>query len=372
MQRGMVQTVARRSLVSGSILPRTSSLEHANCAADARVKGEAGRAKESLMKHRGTARSIVAMSLLLFTALAASAQTYPVLHTYPIGSGNYSGIVAPQVMSQGRDGNLYSPLSNNGSKTDGTVYNITTAGAPTTVYNFCSLTSCADGAGPFGGVTLGFDGNFYGTTQGGGSHAAGTVFKVTPIGTLTTLWNFANGTDDSVPVYTTLQGQDGNTYGVSVGQYNGQDGAFFKVSASGVFKALRDFGYTNGADPNLPTQGTDGNFYGTTQGGGDPTCKCGVIYKATAAGAITVLHAFKGYPTDGNRPIGILVQGPDGHFYGTTYKGGTTNGNGTVFKITPTGALTLLHSFNYGNGNFAAQLPLAGLTLGPAGTFYRG
>ena len=321
------------------------------------------------MKHRGTARSIVAMSLLLFTALAASAQTYTVLHTYPIGSGNYSGIVAPQVTSQGRDGNLYSTVSNNGSKNSGTVYNITTAGAPTTVYNFCSLTSCADGAGPFGGVTLGFDGNFYGTTQGGGSHAAGTVFKVTPIGTLTTLWNFANGTDDSVPVYTTLQGQDGNTYGVSVGQYNGQDGAFFKVSASGVFKALRDFNYTNGADPNLPTQGTDGNFYGTAQLGGDPTCKCGVVYKATAAGAITVLHAFKGYPTDGNRPIGILVQGTDGNFYGTTYRGGAHN-EGSVFKITPAGVSTLLYSFNYGNGNFDAQLPEAGLTLGTDGNFY--
>jgi uncharacterized repeat protein (TIGR03803 family) len=310
------------------------------------------------------------MSLLLFTALSASAQTYTVLHTYPIGSGNYSGIVAPQVMSQGRDGNLYSTITNDGTKNDGTVYHITTAGALTTVYNFCSLTSCTDGAGPQGGVTLGFDGNFYGTTLGGGSHAAGTVFKVTPTGTLTTLWNFANGTDDSVPVYTTALGQDGSMYGVSVGQYNGQYGALFKISAAGVFKALRDFGYTNGADPNLPTQGTDGNFYGTTQGGGDPTCKCGVIYKATAAGAITVLHAFKGYPTDGNRPIGILVQGPDGNFYGTTYKGGTTNGNGTVFKITPTGALTLLHSFNYGNSNFDAQLPLAGLTLGPDGNFY--
>jgi uncharacterized repeat protein (TIGR03803 family) len=320
------------------------------------------------MKHRGTVLSIFA-GVLLF-AVAASAQTYTVLHTYPIGSGNYSGIAAPQVMSQGRDGNLYSTIQNDGTKNVGTVYSMTTAGTLSTVYSFCALTSCTDGAYPWGGVTLGFDGNFYGTTQGGGTHAAGTVFKVTPTGTLTTLWNFANGTDESAPVYTTVQGQDGNMYGVSEEQYNGQYGAFFKVSASGVFKALRDFNYTNGANPNLPTQGTDGNFYGTTQFGGDPTCKCGVVYKATPAGAITVLHAFKGYPTDGNRPIGILVQGPDGNFYGTTYKGGTTNGNGTVFKITPTGVLTLLHSFNYGNGNFDAQLPEAGLTLGTDGNFY--
>ncbi len=311
---------------------------------------------------------MIAVALLF--AVAASAQTYTVLHTYPIGSGAYSGIGFPQVMSQGRDGNLYSTIQNDGTKNVGTVYSMTAAGTLSTVYSFCALTSCADGSYPWGGVTLGFDGNFYGTTQGGGTHGAGTVFKVTPTGTLTTLWNFANGTDDSAPTYTTVQGQDGNMYGVSEEQYAGQNGAFFKVSAAGVFKALKDFAYINGSNPNLPTQGTDGNFYGTAQGGGDPTCKCGVIYKATPTGAITVLHTFKGYPTDGYRPLGILVQGTDGNFYGTTYKGGTTFGNGTVFKITPAGVYTLLYSFNYGNGNFDAQLPAAGLTLGTDGNFY--
>jgi uncharacterized repeat protein (TIGR03803 family) len=301
--------------------------------------------------------------------VAAPAQTYTLLNTYPIGAGAYSGILAPQIMSQGRDGNLYTTISNNGTQNKGTVAQITTAGAVTPVYSFCSLTSCADGSNPLGGVTLGFDGNFWGTTQGGGTHAAGTVFKVTPTGTLTTLWNFANGTDDSVPEYTTSLGQDGSMYGVSWGQYNGQYGALFKVSAAGVFKALSDFTYTNGALPNLPTQGTDLSFYGTTQSGGDATCKCGVVYKATTAGKITVLHAFKGYPTDGYRPIGILVQGTDGNFYGTTYQGGAHN-QGTVFKITPAGVYTLLYSFNYGNGNFDAQLPEAGLTLGTDGNFY--
>jgi uncharacterized repeat protein (TIGR03803 family) len=320
------------------------------------------------MKHRGIVVSMIAVALLF--AVAAGAQTYTKLYTYPIGAGAYSGIGFPQLMSQGRDGDLYSTIQNDGTKNVGTVYKMTTAGAPTTVYNFCSLTSCADGGYPWGGVTLGFDGNFFGTTQGYGTHGAGTVFKVTPTGTLTTLWNFANSTDDSAPTYTTVQGQDGNMYGVSEEQYVGQNGAFFKVSAAGVFKVLKDFAYTNGASPNLPIQGTDGNFYGTAQGGGDPTCKCGVVYKVTATGAITVLHTFKGYPTDGNRPLGILVQGIDGSFYGTTYHGGTTNNNGTVFKISPTGAYTLLYSFNYGNGNFDAQLPLAGLTLGTDGNFY--
>lgn len=321
------------------------------------------------MEFRRTMLSLIAVTLVL-ASTGAGAQSYTKLYSYPIGAGAYSGVVAPQIMSQGRDGNLYSTISNDGTHNLGSVYKITTGGVLSTVYNFCSLSSCADGEYPFGGVTLGFDGNFYGTTQGGGSHGAGSVFKVTPTGTLTTLWNFANGTDDSVPLYTTLLGKDNNMYGVSIGQYNGQDGAFFRVTSAGAFTVLRDFAYTNGANPNLPTQGTDGNFYGTTQSGGDPTCHCGVVYKSTAAGVVTVLHAFKGYPNDGYRPIGVLVQGNDGNLYGTTYQGGAHN-QGTVFKITPTGIFTLLYSFYYGNGaNFDPVLPQAGLTLGTDGNFY--
>jgi uncharacterized repeat protein (TIGR03803 family) len=322
------------------------------------------------MKHRGTVLSIIAVALLF--AVAASAQTYKKLYTYPIGAGAYSGVVFPQVMSQGQDGDLYSTIQNDGTKNVGTVYKMTAAGAPTTVYTFCSLTSCTDGGYPDGGVTLGFDGNFYGTTTGGGTHAAGTVFKVTPTtGTLTTLWNFANGTDESVPVYTTLLGQDMNMYGVSVGQYHGQYGAFFKVSASGVFKALADFNYTDGALPNLPTQGIDLNFYGTTKLGGSKGL--GAVYKITPAGKITVLHNFTGYVSstvyDGTYPLGVLVQGPDGNFYGTTYEGGAYN-EGSVFKISASGVYTLLYSFHDVSPTFDGQIPWAGLVLGSDGNFY--
>jgi uncharacterized repeat protein (TIGR03803 family) len=107
-----------------------------------------------------------------------------------------------------------------------------------------------------------------------------------------------------------------------------------------VFKA-RDFDYTDGYEPNLPTEGTDGNFYGTTFYGG--TNNQGVVYKITPAGKITLLHTFTG--SDGANPAGILLQGSDGNFYGTTYNGGASGANGTVFKITPAGVLTVLHSF---------------------------
>jgi len=329
------------------------------------------------MKYRATVFSTIVLALL-FVAATASAQTFTALHTYPVGSGAWSGIRAPQMMAQGRDGNLYSTQANTGTLFDGTVYKITTAGALTQVYSFCALTSCDDGSDPEGGVTLGLDGNLYGTTKIGGKDGAGTVFKVTPTGTLTTMYSFTNGTDDSVPVYTVILGQDGNFYGVSEVAYTGQNGAFFRISPAGVFKALADFDYTNGLLPNLPVQGTDLNFYGTAQQGGNNGTNCGVIYKVTTGGKITVLHNFANYPTDGCRPIGMLVQGPDGYFYGTTYLGGDAaahgNGNGTIFKISPAGAYTLLYSFTFGVSGSAnlydAQLPEAGLTLGTDGNFY--
>ena len=150
------------------------------------------------MKHRGTVLSLIGLALT-FAVTAASAQTYTVLHTYPVGSGAYSGITFPQVLSQGRDGNLYGSVSNSGAKAVGSIFKMTTGGTFTDIYDFCPGSTCTDGAYPLGGATLGFDGNLHGTTQGGGSANAGTVFKITPGGSLTTQHSFVNGTDDSVP-----------------------------------------------------------------------------------------------------------------------------------------------------------------------------
>ncbi len=190
---------------------------------------------------------------------------------------------------------------------------------------------------------------------------------MTPAGALTTQWSFDNLNDDSVPLYPLLQGQDGNYYGISVGEYNGQYGAFFKVTAAGVLTTVADFNFTNGDLPNLPTQGTDGNFYGTTELGG--SLDEGVIYKITPAGVITTLHNFTGYPADGSFPVGQLVQANDGNFYGVTYKGGAHN-QGSVFKISARGTYTLLYSFNYSNPTFDGAFPLAGLALGSTGNLY--
>jgi uncharacterized repeat protein (TIGR03803 family) len=319
-------------------------------------------------------RSLSISAVLLLAVTAATAQTYTNLYAYPGTDNNTSGITWPSVMSQGQDGDLYSTIQTNGSYQYGSVYKMSTSGGYTLLYSFCGEGSpCAStGANPTGGVTLGWDGNLWGTTYNGGKDGAGTAFKMTPAGDLTSLYSFTNGKDDSAPTYTLLQGQDGNMYGVSEAQYEGQYGSFFKLTTKGKISAY-PFDYTDGSSPNLPVQGTDLNFYGTTQGGGNAACACGVIYKATAAGKITVLHNFSGYVSstqyDGARPIGILVEGTDGNFYGTTYQGGEYNA-GTVFKITPSGTYTLLHSFSFQAPTYDGQLPIAGLTLGTDSNFY--
>jgi uncharacterized repeat protein (TIGR03803 family) len=322
------------------------------------------------MKHHGIVLSLIA-GALLFVA-AANAQTYKMLYTYPNTDVNDSGITWPSVLSQGQDGDLYSTIQTNGTTTYGTVYKMTTRGAYSAIYTFCTEAApCTlTGGYPTGGVTLGFDGNLWGTTSGGGKDGAGTVFKVTPAGALTKVYDFTNGKDDSAPNYPPLQGQDGNMYGVSEEQYNTQYGSFFKLTTKGAISP-HPFDYTNGAGPNLPAQGNDGNFYGTAQYGGDATCRCGVVYRATAGGTVTVLHKFTGYVSstvyDGYRPIGVLVQDSDGNFYGTTYQGGKFN-YGTVFKITPAGSYTLLYSFGSVTGD--ALQPIAALTVGTDGNLY--
>jgi uncharacterized repeat protein (TIGR03803 family) len=325
---------------------------------------------------------LLAMVLMLAASIVSvHAQTYTPLYTYPVTTNNTSGVVAPALFSQGQDGELYSTIQTNGTHNLGSVYKMTTAGEYTLVYSFCAeLGHCnVTGNTPYGGVTLGTDGNLYGTTLGGGAcdQGVGTIFKITPAATWTKLWDFTASTtcnghialkDEGAPFYAPFQGQDGNFYGVDQGVYSGTYGVFYKITSKGKLTPF-PFAYSNGANPNIPTQGSDGNFYGTTQSGGDPTCKCGVVYKATAGGKITTLHAFKGYPTDGSRPIGALVQSNDGDFYGTTYQGGVDN-EGSVFKISASGVYSLVFSFDFVSPTLGGQLPVAGLTLGSDGNLY--
>ncbi|MFZ0317691.1 MAG: choice-of-anchor tandem repeat GloVer-containing protein [Candidatus Sulfotelmatobacter sp.] len=311
-----------------------------------------------------------AAAVVLIAAAPAYGQTFTTLVDF-----NGSNSRNPQAaLIQGTDGNFYGTAPQGGPDTFGTIFQLTPAGALTTLYSFCLLAKCADGEMPSGGLVQGTDGNFYGTTQSGGANDYGTIFKITSTGTLTTLHSFTNA-DGAYPQAALVQAPDGTFYGTTrEGGLVGSYGSVFEITPAGVFKALHSFTGTDGAYPvSGLVRAADGNLYGTAQiGGGGAYCGantgCGTVFKITPTGTLTTLHSFDG--ADGTNPLSTLVE-TSGGFYGTTYQGGDltcdgTYGCGTVFKITPSGALTTLHRFHAADGGF----PFSGVTYASDGNFY--
>jgi uncharacterized repeat protein (TIGR03803 family) len=350
-------------------------------------------------------RACAAVLLWATAPLGLSAQTFKRLHRFDRtdGANPYAGMV------QATGGNLYGTTYNGGANTTGcfgfgcgTVFKITPSGTLTTLYSFCSQTGCTDGTEPFGGLVQVTDGNFYGTTYAGGSGVncrtpkvgCGTIFKITPSGTLTTLYSFCSEsgcTDGAGPETGLVQGSGGNFYGETVQGGNITNclsrygcGTIFKITPSGTLTTLHRFcsqsGCPDGANPEAAlVQATDGNFYGTTYSGGPKgndcgSGGCGTLFKITPSGTLTTLHRFcsqKSGCTDGANPEAALVQATDGNFYGTTPYGGA-NGYaiGTVFKITPSGTLTTLYSFCSQSGCPDGIRPGGALVQATDGNFY--
>jgi uncharacterized repeat protein (TIGR03803 family) len=267
---------------------------------------------------------------------------------------------------QGRDGNLYGTTYSGGTSLFyGTVFKVTPTGRLTTLANFNNR----NGGNPQGELIQATDGNFYGTTTNGGSSSRGTVFRLTPTGQLTTLVNF-NGTNGGSPRAGLIQARDGNFYGTTTSGGTNFNGTVFKLTPTGRLTTLANFQNRTGVIPWKLVQGRDGNFYGTTLGGGAGFS--GTVFKVTPTGVLTTLVNFN-YgalkQSDGVNPQGGLILGRDGNFYGTTSLGGANlpGGNGTVFRVTPSGRFTVLARFDYyNNGAF----PFGNLTLGTDGNFY--
>jgi uncharacterized repeat protein (TIGR03803 family) len=316
----------------------------------------------------------MACIVLLFCAVVipATAQTFTNLFSFDGEDGSYP----LSSLAQGLDGNFYGTTQLGGTGSSafcstgtgcGTAFKLTPEGVLTTLYDFCSQPNCTDGGEP-SGVVLAPNGNFYGTTFGGGAQNRGTVFEVTPSGNLTTLYSFCSQTDcnDGSNPFTGLTlASDGNLYGAT--GYGGASlnncyagcGTIFRISPGGTFTTLYSFCLQAGcADGREPVAGlieaTDGNLYGTTYYGGTQV-GWGTAYKITLHGLLTTLYAFCSQIVgnncvDGNLPNGI-IQAQNGDFYGTTQGGGTQN-DGTVFKMTATGTLTTLYSFDGSKGRF--------------------
>jgi uncharacterized repeat protein (TIGR03803 family) len=270
--------------------------------------------------------------------------TLTTLHSFDGTDGrlSFAGLV------QATNGNLYGTTYYGGAKNSGEVFEITSDGTLTTLHSFCSKSGCTDGEYTYAVPIQGADGSFYGTTYLGGSKELGTVFKINPSGTATTLHSF-EGKDGSQPLAGLVQAANGDFYGTTYLGGSEDDGTIFKITPSGAFTTLHSFcsqsECTDGENPFARlVQGIDGNLYGTTLGGGGSK-GFGTVFKITQSGTLTTLHSFcaqSGCP-DGQFPQTGLVQANNGNFYGTTISGGAY-GDGTIFEITPSGKLTTLYS----------------------------
>jgi len=302
---------------------------------------------------------VLALAFFLMLVSGAGAQV-TLLYDFGTHAGDPAHPNFPGFMVQGRDGNLYTTSNDGGTDNAGTVFKVTPAGQVSVLYSFDGST----GALPSSGLTLGTDGNFYGTTFENGPSNYGTVFKITSKGKLTVLHAFDNS-DGSALWAAPVEGTDGAFYGTTEDGGSANCGTVYRVTAAGKFKTLYNFDGTYGCQPLAPlVLGNDGNFYGTTLGltGGNPNL--GGIFKITPAGAITLLHSFD--DTHGAGPYAPLMQASDGNFYGATVNGGQY-GNGVVFEISPAGVYTDLHDFD---PNTEGGEPFAALVQGTNGVLY--
>lgn len=257
-----------------------------------------------------------------------------------------------------------------------------------TAQTYTDLFNFSSNGGPngphFNVIAQGRDGSMYTTSEQGFTGGRGDVFKITPAGTLTVLHEFT-GMDGQGPIGGLTLATDGKFYGTTVTGGAFGFGTIFSITAKGTLKTL--YSFRDKADGSLPyavpIQGEDGNLYGTvssctafgaTGNNGCETAnanKFGAIYKITPAGEFTRLHTFDG--ADGANPIAPLVQASDGNFYGTTVSGGAHD-LGVIFRINPSGKFKVLFSFDsaFGAGSLAPLIQgsdgnLYGVTSGPSG-----
>jgi uncharacterized repeat protein (TIGR03803 family) len=277
--------------------------------------------------------------------------------------------VSPAGLVLGTDGNFYG-TARGGAYNAGVIFKITPAGVASVVHSFDPSTG--DGDQP-DGLILASDGNFYGTTMGGGSNDWGTVFKMTADGTESVLYSFKGYPSDSAGASGVFQAGDGTLYGTSDfgGTYN--KGTVFKVSPSGSETVLYSFGSVAN-DPagviSALVEGDDSNFYGVSELGG--TSDLGAVFRITPEGILTLVHSFTGGSNDGNVGFGSgLLKGSDGNFYGTA-SGHGPNGDGIVYKLTPAGVETIVHAFGPSTSSGIGSFPQGTLSEDPNGNLYGG
>jgi uncharacterized repeat protein (TIGR03803 family) len=297
-----------------------------------------------------------------------------VLHSF--GATSTDGTYPQAGLVMDKSGNLYGTTYNGGeygysrfSYGYGTIFKISTDGTETILYNFGATK--ASGTVPIAGLVMDSKGNLYGTNAGGGKYGQGTIFKLTPTGTETALYNFGATANDGINPSTLLMDKSGNFYGTCGrgGQYG--NGIVFELTASRSYSILHEFGSiaNDGANPDSAVvMDSAGNLYGVTENGG---AHWGTVYELSpgmgGAWTETILHNFEGAAkNDGSNPAGVPALDKQGNLYGTTYWGGNP-GFGTVYKVTAAGDETVLFNFN---GNPSGTNPWGGLLLNSKGNLY--
>jgi uncharacterized repeat protein (TIGR03803 family) len=298
--------------------------------------------------------------------------TETVLHSF---AGSPTDGVNPQAgLIMDSAGNLYGATNGGGANGFGTVFKISADGAETVLHSFAG--SPTDGMNPLAGLIMDSAGNLYGTTSSGGANGDGTVFKISATGTETVLHSFAGLPSDGRKANAGLtMDSAGNLYGTTeAGGLGAYDfGTVFKISVDGTESILFSFSGVDGGEPEAGLiMDSAGNLYGTTSSGGTATVlTSGEVFKISPAGAETVLHFFTGgitaAITDGGYPRAGLIIDSAGNLYGTTSLGGA-NDEGTVFKISAAGSLSILHSF--AGATTDGNEPLGGLIVDSAGNLY--
>jgi uncharacterized repeat protein (TIGR03803 family) len=322
----------------------------------------------------GTTLAFTLALALVYASQSAQAQTFTVLYTFTGGADGgapYAGLVLDGA------GNLYGTTTAGGSGVFdcptgcGTVFKLDTASNETVLHSFGETST--DGEAPFYGYLVRDGaGNLYGTTDSGGTHGSGTVFRVTPAGK-EVFFSFT-GADGGFPLAGLVSDTAGNFYGTTYVRGTGCPpygcGTVFKINSKGKETILHSF--TGAPDGDNPFAGlvrdSAGNLYGTTVTGG--SVGAGSVFKVEPNGKETVLYSFcSNACLDGAEPFASLVLDRAGNLYGTTLSGGTSGG-GTVFKLDSTGVETVLYNFCSQSGCTDGSQPYAGLVRDAAGNLY--
>lgn len=327
-----------------------------------------------MLKNASRTRSVFVVLLFCAAiAIGATGQTFKVLASFNGTNGEFP----TTRLVQGLNGNLYGTTLGTGSNGSyGTVFEVTTGGKLTLLHTFCSQANCVDGKSPQGGLMMASNLNFYGTTSAGGEHGYGLVFKMTSTGQMKTLHNFCSQSqcaDGEAPTAALVEGTNGDLYGTtSGGGANGNYGTVFEITPAGKFTTLYSFCSVSQCNDGINPQGgliqgADGNFYGTTYG--NSSNQRGSIFKITSAGELTTLYSFCSQTEcdDGTSPVADLVQATNGLFYGTASAGGLYGDDGAVFEITRAGVFADLVQFS---GACCGKFPYGGLVQGTDGNLY--